>query len=192
MDDQHQWLPERKEISKNVIAYEGLRKIDYTYKKPALMGSSPVALGDGPQWVKGQPETSMFSLYSSAQVGIFGAIVRKTNVDKILQLNCTATDFYQKNSLPTYLYYNPYDSVKSVSYRNDENKSVDLYDALRHVYVAKDVAKEISFSIPPASSRLLVVIPSGVNVSLSGNKYHVGDKIIAFEQKSFTIKAIAP
>src|SRR5260370_28065819 len=65
IDDQHQWLPERKEITKNVIAYEGLRKVDYTYKKASLKGMSPVALGDGPQWVSGQPQTSMYSLYSS-------------------------------------------------------------------------------------------------------------------------------
>ncbi|MGC4021758.1 MAG: hypothetical protein QM734_07350 [Cyclobacteriaceae bacterium] len=93
IDDQHQWLPEKKQITKNVIAYEGIRKTDLFYKKESLVGASPVALGDGPQWAKGQPEESMFSLYSSAQVGIFGSIVRKTNVEKILQINCNATDF---------------------------------------------------------------------------------------------------
>ncbi len=93
IDDQHQWLPNEKDISKNVIAYEGIRKTD-DYGRKDLKGISPVAIGDGPKWTSGQPDISMFSLYSSAQVGIFGAIVRKTNIDKILQLNCTATDFY--------------------------------------------------------------------------------------------------
>jgi len=36
IDDQHQWLPEKKEITKNVIAYEGLRKQDSFYKKESL------------------------------------------------------------------------------------------------------------------------------------------------------------
>jgi hypothetical protein len=76
IDDQHQWLPLKKELSKNVIAYEGIRKAD-DYKRADLKGVSPVAIGDGPKWTKGQPDISMFSLYSSAQVGIFGAIVRK-------------------------------------------------------------------------------------------------------------------
>jgi hypothetical protein len=110
IDDNHQWLPAKKEITKNVIAYEGIRKTD-DYGRSDLKGVSPVAIGDGPKWTKGQPEVSMFSLYSSAQVGILGSIVRMTNVDRILQLNCNATDFYGDNEFPTYLYYNPYDSI---------------------------------------------------------------------------------
>jgi hypothetical protein len=180
IDDQHQWLPEKKEITKNVIAYEGLRKEDYTYKKESLKGISPVALGDGPQWVKGQPETSMYSLYSSAQVGIFGAIVKKTNVEKILQLNCTATDFYQENSFPTYLYYNPYDTLKSVCFYNTSGEKADLYDALTHEYVSKDIAEENCFEIPPRSARLIVVLPSGSKIKIRGGKYTVGSKIVSY------------
>ncbi len=52
IDDEHQWLPEDKEITKNVIAYEGLRKSDFVFKKAELQGVSPVALGDGPLWVE--------------------------------------------------------------------------------------------------------------------------------------------
>lgn len=184
IDDQHQWLPEKKEITKNVIAYEGLRKIDFTYKKPALKGVSPVALGDGPQWIKGQPETSMYSLYSSAQVGIFGSIVRKTNVDKILQLNCTATDFYQKNSFPTYLYYNPYDSVQSVRFTNSGKSAVDLYDALRHEYAGKSVSDEVFFDIAPHSARVLVTLPAGSELKTEKGNIMAGDKVVAYQQKS--------
>jgi hypothetical protein len=182
IDDQHQWLPEKKEITKNVIAYEGLRKHD-SYKKASLAGISPVAQGDGPLWSKGQPETSMYSLYSSAQVGIFGAIVKKTNVDKILQLNCTATDFYQNKSFPTYLYYNPYDTIKSVCfYNSDKSLKVDLYDALRHEFVSKEITEEGCFSIAAKSARLLVVVPSGSQVQLKEGNYAVGDKVVAYHQ----------
>lgn len=183
IDDQHQWLPAKKEITKNVIAYEGLRKVDFTYKKTSLEGVSPVALGDGPQWVKGQPETSMYSLYSSAQVGIFGAIVKKTNVDKILQLDCTATDFYQNNSFPTYLYYNPYDTLKSVCFYNTGKSKVDLYDAIIHAYADKGIAEEGCFDIPAGSARLLVVLPSGSEIEMKNENYMVEDKIVAYHQK---------
>jgi nucleoside 2-deoxyribosyltransferase len=37
IDDAHQWLPEKKELSKNVIAYEGIRKAD-DYGKEVLKG----------------------------------------------------------------------------------------------------------------------------------------------------------
>jgi hypothetical protein len=183
IDDQHQWLPERKEITKNVIAYEGLRKVDYTYKKVSLQGMSPVALGDGPQWVKGQPETSMYSLYSSAQVGIFGAIVRKTNVEKILQLNCNATDFYSKDSFPTFLYYNPYDTIKSVCFTNSEKTKVDLFDALRHEYLFREISEEGCFEIQARSARLIVVLPSGSELKMKDGNYTVGTTVVAFNQK---------
>ncbi len=183
IDDQHQWLPEKKEITKNVIAYEGLRKQDYTYKKESLLGVSPVALGDGPQWAKGQPEVSMFSLYSSAQVGIFGAIVRKTNVEKILQINCNATDFYQRNSYPTYLYYNPYDTIKSVCFYNTKNSKVDLYDALGHDYLSKDSGEEACFEIQAKSAVLVVVLPSGSQIKASDGNYMTGSAVVAFNQK---------
>ncbi len=181
IDDRHQWLPERKEITKDVIAYEGLRKVDYTYKKESLKGISPVALGDGPQWTKGQPETSMFSLYSSAQVGIFGAIVKKTNVDQILQLNCNATDFYQTHSFPTFLYYNPYDSSKTVCFYNNGETAVDLYDALQHGYVSNQLSKEGCFGIPGTSARLIVVLPAGSVIVKEGDHYRVGDRIVGYE-----------
>ena len=90
IDDDHQYLPQSKSITRNVIAYEGLKKVD-AYSTEKFKGVSPVALGDGPNWVVSQPELSMFSIYGSGHVGIFGSIIRKTNVYKILQLNCLAT-----------------------------------------------------------------------------------------------------
>ena len=179
VDDQHQWLPDQKEVTKNVIAYEGLRKED-SYSKESLKGISPVALGDGPLWSAGQPATSMFSLYSSAQVGIFGAIVRQTNVEKILQINCNATDFYQKESLPTYLYYNPYDTAKLVCFFNPEKSNVDLYDVLTHEYLHKNFSEEKCFEIPARSARLVVVIPAGSKIEFKEGKYMTGSKTVFY------------
>lgn len=181
MDDENQWLPQQKDITKNAIAYEGLRKFDYVYKKESLKGISPVALGDGPQWTKGQPETSMFSLYSSAQVGIFGTIIKKTNVDKILQLNCNATDFYQTHSFPTYLYYNPYDSSKSISYDNAEKFEVDLYDIINHEYVGKRISTQSNFTIDASVAKVIVVLPAGSKIKKYGNHYKVDDKTVAYQ-----------
>lgn len=189
IDDQHQWLPNKKEITKNVIAYEGLRKVDFTYKKLSLNGISPVALGDGPQWATGQPETSMFSLYSSAQVGILGAIVKQTNVERILQLNCNATDFYQTHSFPTYLYYNPYDTVKSVCFNSLPGSPVDLYDVLGHDYVSVGVSSEACFDIAGTSAKVIVVLPAGSKITRKGNLYQVGDKVVAYPVKESTSKA---
>jgi hypothetical protein len=170
IDDAHQWLPGRKEISRNVIAYEGIRKTD-DYGKESLKGVSPVATGDGPKWMKGQPEVSMFSLYSSAQVGIFGSIVRKTNVDRILQLNCNATDFYQQKALPTYLYYNPYADEKEIRYYNEGREAADLYDALTQERLAENLQHEGTFTIPPKKARLVVAVPAGTKLKAAEKNY---------------------
>lgn len=182
IDDAHQWLPEKKEISKNVIAYEGIRKVD-DYGKERLENVTPVALGDGPKWIDGQPEVSMFSLYSSGQAGIFGAIVKKTNVDKILQLNCNATDFYQKRDFPTYLYYNPYDSSKSVKFYSEGEQAVDLYDALTHKKLATNVQGETAFDIPKNAARLIVVLPANSTIINDDEIYSVEGKTIAYLYK---------
>jgi hypothetical protein len=182
IDDAHQWLPEKKEISKNVIAYEGIRKTD-DYGKAQLKGVSPVAIGDGPKWTKGQPDVSMFSLYSSAQVGVFGSIVRKTNVDKILQLNCNATDFYQKTDYPTYLYYNPYDDRKEILFHIEGEGISDLYDAVTNERIGESLLGETSFTIDPKTARLIIVMPSGTKVESGERNFAVaGDLVSSFKK----------
>src|SRR5699024_2725223 len=93
IDETHQWAPELKDITHDNVSYEGLRKAD-DYGKASLKGVSPVAIGDGPKWIKGNPTESMFSVYSSSPVGILGAIVCQTDVEGILRLDCNVTDFY--------------------------------------------------------------------------------------------------
>lgn len=178
MDDQHQWLPEKKEITKNVIAYEGIRKMD-DYGKAAVKGITPVSLGDGPKWVKGQPDESMYSLYSSSQVGIFGAIIKKTNVEKILQLDCNATDFYAKNEFPTYLYYNPYDEEKEVNFTGQDG-IFDLYDALSQTTLLGGAKEGDTFVIPAKAARLIVVLPDGSKVDKRSNQLTSNGKVVTY------------
>jgi hypothetical protein len=179
IDDKHQFLPNKKDITRNVIAYEGLRKQD-DYGKEALKGMTPVATGDGPKWVKGQPEESMFSLYSSCQVGIFGSIVKKTNVEKILQLDCNATDFYSDDTWPTYLYYNPYEAEKSVTFDAGTTESFDLYDALTNQKIVTDAGGPTEFTISPKSSRLIVVVPAKSTIEKKGSVYSAAGKVVAY------------
>jgi hypothetical protein len=180
IDDKHQWLPEKKEYTHGVIAYEGLRKTDF-YNSERLKEISPVAQGDGPQWFKGEPDVSMFSIYSSAQVGIYGSIIRKTDVECILQLNCNATDFYGSNSFPTYLYYNPYGTSQSITFKNEENGSVDLYDAVNHKVVAKNIKTEKKFKIPADQASVIIVLPHKSTVKKNNGRYYVGINIIAYQ-----------
>lgn len=177
--DANQWLPEEKAITKNVIAYEGLKKTD-VYDKKELRGVTPVALGDGPHWVIGQPSISMFSIYGSSHAGIFGAIVKKTNIEQILQLDCLATDFYNAPSFPTFLYYNPYQEEKEIEYYND-GEPVDLYDALSHKIVTKNVHENGVFTIQADNAMLIVAIPSGSNIENIDKKRIVNGIVVAYK-----------
>lgn len=180
IDDAHQWLPEKKELTKNVIAYEGIRKTD-PYGSERLVGVEPVALGDGPNWLVGQPSISMFSLYSSAYAGIYGAIISETNVDQILQLNCLATDFYNAEAYPTYLYYNPFDESQQIIFENESAGAVDLYDALTHTIVAEEIENEGQFALEATGAALIVAIPHGASIQQENNQYKCNGITIAYQ-----------
>ena len=177
--DSNQWLPEKKAITRHVIAYEGLRKTDAYYHKERLKGVSPVALGDGPRWAKGEPDVSMFSIYGSAYVGIFGSIIKKTNVKEILQLNCLATDFYKDVAYPTYLYFNPYDKMKTIEY-TPKSGTVDLYDMISGKVIAREIKGKGQFSIAGNSARVTVEIPSGTKIIRSHGKVTANGIVISY------------
>ena len=169
IDDEHQWYPEMKNITNDNISYEGLRRVD-DYGKPELKGKTPVALGDGPKWAKGNPPASMFSVYSSSPVGIFGAIIKETNVEGILQLDCNVTDFYAERPYPVHLYYNPHKENKVVEYVSDNNVNIDLFDIVSKQYIAKNIRSGAGFEMVADDARIVVELPAGTKLSLNNNK----------------------
>lgn len=167
IDEQHQWAPELRNLTANNIAYEGLRKAD-DYSKESLKGVSPVAIGDGPKWIDGNPTESMFSVYSSSPVGILGAIVDTTNVKGILKLDCNATDFYSQKPYPVYLYYNPFDEDKVVEYTSAQQ--ADLFDIVAKEYVARNIVEKGSFTIPAKAARIVVELPVETELTKEGQR----------------------
>lgn len=167
IDEQHQWLPEMRNLTHNQIAYEGLRKND-DYGKESLKGISPVAIGDGPKWNPNNPPESMFSVYSTSPVGILGAMVRTTSVEGILQVNCNTTDFYAACPYPVYLYYNPYEVEKKVSYSASMN--VDLFDIISKRYLACGEKGNVEIQIPANQSIVVVELPAGTKLHAEGGR----------------------
>jgi hypothetical protein len=149
------------------MAYEGLRK--------TRGGISLLATGDvNPDRYLNQTGATNLGLYGSSHVGIFGAIVKTTNVERILQLDCLATDYFNDEAYPTYLYFNPYDSNQIVDINVGPN-SMDIYDAVSGTFLQIGVIGDTSFTIDANSAALTVLTPSGGIVSLDGNKKHVRD-----------------
>ncbi len=175
---ENQHLPEKKNLTRNVIAYEGLIKKDHL-GKPELEGATPVATGDGPLWMDDNPEVSVFSLYGSSHVGIFGSVIEKTNVDKILRLNCLATDFFNNDAYPTYLIYNPYDEEKEISYFF-EGRPAYLFDIITKTTLKENVDGPVSLTIPAKEALLVVEVPQDMEMSKVNGNYVAGDVIVAF------------
>lgn len=178
IDDAHQWLPQKKDITRGIIGYEGLRKFD-DYGKKSLVGVSPVALGDGPKWAPGQPEESMFSIYSSAVAGIYGAIVQKTNVEGILKLDCNATDFYAENPFPIYLIYNPYSQPQNISYvAQAESK---LFDLLTHQYVSAAPGKDFTIEMKPGEVLLIAELPPDASLKVKNGRIYCNNQVVTWK-----------
>ena len=177
IDDKNQWLPELKDYTKSIVAYEGLKYEDH-FNKPELKGVHPVALGDGPNWNPNNPKESMFSLYSTSPVGIYGAMVDTTDVPMILRLNCNTTDFYSERPYPVYLYYNPHDVTKSVTYH--PAGKADVFDIVSKKYVAKSIDAATRIEIPANKACVLTELPAGTRIERKNNRLIANGHVIAY------------
>jgi len=152
------------------IAYEGLRR----YKKESGVidySVTPYATGD---------YALRLGLYGSSSVGYLGSIVRTTNVEKILQWYCLKTDFYHDTAYPTYLYFNPYDTPKTVSIDAGSN-CVDLYDTVSQTFLRTDISGITDFNIPADSAVVVVLAPAGGEITISDNKKLINDVVVDYK-----------
>lgn len=179
MPDEHETIPQLASAGKGVIAYEGIIKKS-NYDKYSYV-PAPVAQGDGPLWVPGKnPEESQLSVYGSGHVGIFGSIIRPTNVKGILQLNLLATDFYRDKAYPSFLYYNPYTTSKTVSVKIGKAKKVNLYNTVTGSFVAKNVSVSANIKITGLNSAVIVIVPSNGKITYSGSKMLVDGVVVDY------------
>ncbi|MFC1745406.1 hypothetical protein ACFL35_15535 [Candidatus Riflebacteria bacterium] len=153
----------------HVIPYEGLRK--------EWKGKSPYAMGDPLQYSWGQKTD--FGLYGGALVGFFGGIISRTNEEKILKLDCLATDFFHESAYPTYLYFNPHKEKKSVAIELAPGR-FHLYDAVGNRFLHKNVSGRQEFTIAPKYALLLVMVPAQGKLTFSGRKTLINDVIIDY------------
>jgi len=141
----------------SVLSHEALRESWY--------GASPFATGDAvridreDKWA----ETN-FALYGSSHVGYLASIVDTTDVEGILRLDARATDFFQTDAYPTYLYYNPHDTQQSVTLDVGAS-SVDLYDLVNDTWVETGVSGEVTINIAADEAILISLVPTGATLT---------------------------
>jgi len=177
----HQTLPEKAAVTKGVIGYEGIIKQSGYEQYKHL--KAPVAQGDGPLWVANEnPQESQFSVYGSGHVGIFGSIIRNTNVKGILQLDLLATDFYHDKAYPSYLYYNPYITAKTISVPVKKGSRTDLYNTITGKFIARNVGTNVSVTVPARSSVIIVHTPAGGKETRQGSQLLVDGVVVDYGQ----------
>ncbi len=137
------------------IAHEALRQYK-SYIGPSNNTPGPYATGDA---IAGGWAATNLSLYSSSHVGIPGGIIDTTNVPMILRLDVLKTDYYHSAAYPTYLYFNP-DSIQHAVNVDAGSGQHDIYDAVAHSFVLKDVSGIISLPINANSAVLIVLAPA--------------------------------
>ena len=151
-----------------VIAYEGVRK-EWKGRSPYATGD-PMRLGWGP---------TDLALYGGSYVGFFGGIVRRTNVEMILQLDCLATDFFHGRAYPTFLYYNPYDVAKEIQIDVGPD-SRDLYDAATDSFLKKNLKGVSTFSLAADTAAVVVVAPAKGTITRKGNKRLINGVVVDY------------
>ena len=134
------------------MGYEGLRQ---------AANGFPYATGDA---IDGGWGATNLSLYSSSHVGILGGIIKKTNVEKILQLDLLKTDYFADAAYPSYLFFNPFAEEKMVDVPTGSG-SHDIYDAVSNKIINTGVSGLTSVRIPADEALLVVVLPAGGTVS---------------------------
>lgn len=150
-----------------IIVYEGFRK--------NWAGINGYAMGDA---------TAMFaqpcdlSLYSSVFLGGMGALVSKTDVSGILQIDLNATDSFGNNDYPTYMFYNPYDEDKVVTFKGF-NDNYDLFDLTANSVFGRDLQGKVRISLPKESALVLKALPANSFLKHRDDTIYLGENIIA-------------
>jgi hypothetical protein len=143
---------------------------------------SPFATGDaeGGGW-----GLTNLALYGSSHVGILGGIIDTTNVEGILKLDVLKTDYFHDKAYPTYLYFNPYDSAKTVVV-NVGNSSGDIYDVVSKTFLQQGVNGSTTITIPANAAVLAVIAPSGGTQTYDLDKFLVNNVVVDYHSGKFT------
>lgn len=150
------------------LAYEGLRS--------EWQEVAPSARGDG--LANGWAKTDI-GLYGSSHVGMLATIVEATDVEGILALDLLATDYWHAPAYPTHLYYNPHSTEKTITIATGA-KSVDLYDASRHLIEQKNRSGSAKVTIPADTALIIVEAPAGGVLTHDANRTLINSVVVDY------------
>jgi hypothetical protein len=96
-------------------------------------------------------------------------------------------DFFTNHKpYPTYLYYNPYTSKKTVSLAL--RVPSDVFNILTGEYIAKNVSTELRFEIDADDVVSLVIAPARSKLTYDGKKTLINDIVVTYDPEFSHIK----
>lgn len=158
------------------IAAENQSRPDLTSAVPyerltrAFNGKSPYASGD---------YGSHRSIYGGAYALWWGELMKPTGDPFILQMSIAPTDFLERKTYPSYLYYNPFDLARSVQVPSAPEGS-QLYDLSAHEFLHARGQGDGSLQIPARGARVIVLIPPGADRQLRNRTLFCGDVAVDY------------
>lgn len=120
-------------------------------------------------------------LYGSSHVGILGGIIKPTNIEGILQLDLLKTDYFHAKAYPTYLYYNPHISNKTVDI-DVGSQPCDLYEAVSDQLIQKDVRGLAHFIVPADAAMVIVLAPAGGELQRDGKRTLIDNVVVRWAE----------
>jgi hypothetical protein len=150
--------------------------VDSMYVFTELPAVAPYATGDGFSYGL----ATNFALDGASHVGMLATVVNTTNVEKILQLDLLATDYYHAPAYPTFLYYNPYGTPQTVDV-NVGSVPTDVYDTVSQEIIKINVSGIVEVNIPADSAMVLVFAPAGGQVTIDGTKKLIDGVVVDYK-----------
>jgi len=123
--------------------------------------------------------TTDLGLYGSSHVGILGGIIKPTNVEHILQLDLLKTDYFHAKAYPSYLYYNPHTSTRTVEI-DVGSEARDIYDAVSDQLLQNNVQGHARITLPSDTARVVVLTPAGGKILREGKRTLIDNVVVRY------------
>ncbi|NBP68630.1 MAG: T9SS C-terminal target domain-containing protein [Cytophagia bacterium] len=150
------------------IAYEALKEV---WEGKPLYGT-----GDAKR--SGWAATNL-ALYGSSHVGYLAAIVEETNVEGILLLDLTKTDFFSNSTFPSYALYNPHNVSHQVNLDLPAG-SYTIYDAITESVLATEASGSVMINIEADQVKVLTYVPAAIPLETREGKLYAGDEVVDY------------
>lgn len=144
----------------SAVPYERLSRL--------LLGRSPYAAGD---------YGSHRSIYGGAYALWWGELLKPTADPRVVQMSVAPTDFIERKTFPTYLYYNPFAAAKSVQVPAMA-ESTRLYDLGAHMFLETRGADHLE--IPGEDGKVVVLIPAKAPPMVRNGTLFCGDAAVDY------------